>query len=213
MAVSTAPTSIPSTGFENLVNMLAKWASSASGATASLMASIPNIRMAKPSMIFPISFFLLSSLDDIIRMIPIAASTGEKEDGLSSCNHMLLPSIPVNDRSHDVTVVPTLAPIIIPTACDSFMIPEFTNPTTMTVVADDDCITAVTPAPKRTAKIFFDVSFSRIASSFPPAILASPSPMADIPYRKSDNPPIIDNKLKILINFTSYAFFLPTSIT
>ena len=26
-------------------------------------------------------------------------------------------------------------------------------------------------------------------------------------------PPIIDNKLKILINFTSYAFFLPTSIT
>ena len=40
---------------------------------------------------------------------------------------------------------------MMPTACVSFMMPEFTKPTTMTVVAEDDWITAVTPAPKRTA--------------------------------------------------------------
>ena len=39
---------------------------------------------------------------------------------------------------HDVIVVPMLAPIIMPTACVSFIIPELTKPTTITVVADED---------------------------------------------------------------------------
>lgn len=41
-------------------------------------------------------------------------------------------------NSRDVIVVPTLAPIMTPIACESFMMPELTNPTTITVVADDD---------------------------------------------------------------------------
>lgn len=65
-------------------------------------------------------------------------------------------------------VVPMLAPIIMPIACLNFIIPELTKPTTITVVADDDCITAVTPAPKRTAFIGLEVSFSSIFSNFPP---------------------------------------------
>ena len=40
--------------------------------------------------------------------------------------------------SHAVTAVPRLAPIITPTDCTSVIVPELTNPTTITVVADDD---------------------------------------------------------------------------
>ena len=48
-------------------------------------------------------------------------------------------------------MVPILAPIMTPTAWESFIMPEFTNPTTITVVAEEDCITAVTRAPSPTA--------------------------------------------------------------
>ena len=56
-----------------------------------------------------------------------------------------------------VMVVPMLAPIIMPIACLNFIIPELTKPTTITVVAYDDCITSVTPAPKRTALLVLRV--------------------------------------------------------
>ena len=45
---------------------------------------------------------------------------------------------PRAEISHAVTVVPMLAPMMIPIACATFIIPEFTNPTTITVVAEDD---------------------------------------------------------------------------
>ena len=82
--MSTAPTSIPRIGFENAVKRLANPSSSANGATESLIASIPNIRIANPNKIFPTSFFLLSPFDDIVRIIPTAASIGENDDGLSN---------------------------------------------------------------------------------------------------------------------------------
>lgn len=40
--------------------------------------------------------------------------------------------------------------MMIPIACLSFIIMEFTNPMTITVVADEDWITQVTPAPSAT---------------------------------------------------------------
>ena len=70
---------------------------------------------------------------------------------------------------------------MIPTAWFSFMIPEFTKPTTITVVADEDWITAVTPAPNKTAIILFEVSFSRRRSIRPPDNFESPAPIASIP--------------------------------
>ena len=102
-------------------------------------------------------------------------------------------------RIHAVIVVPTLAPIIIPIACDSFMIPEFTKPTTMTVVADEDWITAVTKAPSSTALIGFEVSRSKILSSLPPDIFVSPSPIVFIPYKNRARPPSIVRTSKIFI--------------
>ena len=46
-----------------------------------------------------------------------------------------------------VMEVPRIAPKITPMACTSFIIPAFTKPTTITDVAQDDWITAVTPVP------------------------------------------------------------------
>ena len=48
-----------------------------------------------------------------------------------------------------VMEVPRIAPSTIPIACLTFIIPEFTKPTTITEVAEEDWITAVTPVPSR----------------------------------------------------------------
>jgi len=48
-----------------------------------------------------------------------------------------------------VTLVPRMAPRTMPMAWRNFIIPELTKPTTITDVAEDDCITAVTPVPRR----------------------------------------------------------------
>ena len=75
--------------------------------------------------------------------------------------------------------------------------PEFTKPTTITVVADEDCITAVTPAPSRSPlTVVFDI-FSRVFSRRPSDVFSSPSPITFIPYKNNARPPIkvrIENK-------------------
>ena len=171
------------------------------GETASLMVFMPYIRTAKPTRILPM-FFRLSLFPAVmVRITPMAASTGEKELGFKSFKKMLLPSIPTRDNSQEVTVVPMLAPIMMPTAWVRFIIPELTKPTTITVVAEEDWITAVTSRPSSTAIIFFLVSFSRICSSRPPESITSPSPMADIPNKNSARPPIKLSTPKISIAF------------
>ena len=60
MPVSTAPTSTPRMGFLNMMNSSAKPGTSFRPATAPLMVSMPNISVAKPSRIMPVSFFLVS---------------------------------------------------------------------------------------------------------------------------------------------------------
>ncbi len=179
-AVRIAPTNTPITGFLNIIKRLVNSGISASGSRALLMVSIPVISIAKPAIIVPISFFLVLLAKSIMKT-PIMAKIGENDDGFSILIKKLSLSIPARLSTHDVTVVPILAPIIIPTACPSCIIPELTNPTTITVVAEEDCITAVTIAPSSTASEVFDVNFSSIPSSFPPDVLASPSPMICIP--------------------------------
>ena len=49
-----------------------------------------------------------------------------------------LPSTPARTSIQPVAVVPILAPMIMPIALASFIRPELTKPTTITVVADDD---------------------------------------------------------------------------
>ena len=100
------------------------------------MASIPNISVAKPSRIIPVSFFLLD-LPNISIIMPINASIGVKDIGFKSFTKRLSPEIPPRLRIHAVTVVPILAPIITPIDCFRVIIPELTKPTTITVVADE----------------------------------------------------------------------------
>ena len=165
-------------------------------------------------MMLPISRFFVFSFSVIVKIMPIAARTGAKDDGFKSCTHTLALSIPVKESSQEVTVVPIFAPIIIPTACESCMMPEFTKPTTITVVAEDDWITAVTAAPSNTAMIRFFVSFSKICSILPPESFASPSPMTFIPNRNIARPPINVSTPKMSIDspscFTYFSFIFHT---
>ena len=94
--------------------------------------------------------------------MPISAKTGVKDVGFNKLTKTLELSIPDKLSIHEVIVVPTFAPIMIPIACFKFIIPEFTNPTTITVVAEELCIIAVTPAPNKKPLNLLDVSFSKI---------------------------------------------------
>ena len=80
--------------------------------------------------------------------------------------------------------------MIIPIPCSRFIIPEFTKPTTITVVAEELCITAVTPAPNKIPLSGVEVSLSSILSNLPPDIFSNPSPNTFIPYKKNANPVI-----------------------
>ena len=46
-------------------------------------------------------------------------------------------------------LVPRIAPITMLMACRTRIIPELTKPTTITLVADDDWMTAVTAVPSK----------------------------------------------------------------
>ena len=162
------------------------------------MVSMPYIKRANPTRMVPMLFFL-SFLENKRSTAPIRASTGEKELGFKSSIKRLVPSIPVRLKIQEVAVVPILAPMMIPTAWLSFMMPEFTNPTTITVVAEDDWITAVTPAPKSTACQRFFVKVSRMRSILPPDAWERPSPIIDIPYKKKANPPRKESTEKMSI--------------
>ena len=75
-AVKAIPTRIPAIGLENIVSMSIKTGLSLNGATAPLMVCIPVIRIAKPSIMFPI-FLCTDLLQNIRRIIPMTATTAE----------------------------------------------------------------------------------------------------------------------------------------
>ena len=68
---------------------------------------------------------------------------------------------PKNDTIHAVTVVPIFAPKMIPIAWVNERISAFTKLTTITVVAPEDWIIAVTANPVKTAENLFPVIFPR----------------------------------------------------
>ena len=125
--------------------------------------------------------------------MPISASTGVKEVGLSSCTHVLPPSMPARLRSHAVTVVPTLAPMMTLMACRRFIRPELTKPTTMTVVADELWMMAVMPRPVRKPAPTLPVILSSSVRSLPPARRSSDCPMKFMPNRNRHSPPSMVN--------------------
>ena len=140
--------------------------------------------------------------------IPIRARTGVKEVGFKSCINILSLEIPPRLRIHEVMVVPILAPIIMPMDCLSVIMPEFTKPTTITVVAEELCITAVTPIPVIKALSLLPVSLPKSPLRLPPARLSRDSPIKFIPKRNKHKPPINSNTSKMsMFHPVKYSFY------
>ena len=152
------------------------------------MVSIPNIRVAKPRRIMPVSLCLPFPIN-MNRMIPATAITGTKEDGFKSWTQMLSLLTPLRLRIQAVMVVPTLDPMITLMACFRVIRPELTKPTTITVVADELWITAVIPQPVRKPDIFPVVMRSSMFRRPGPALLSRACPIMFMPNRNRQSPP------------------------
>ena len=178
-AVTSAPTSTPRMGLEKRTNSSVNQGSSSRGETASDMAVMPVIRMAKPIRMPPAPFFF--SPPNMNSRMPTKASSGLKVEGLSSWIRRLSPSRPVRLRIQLVTVVPTLLPMMMPMAWCSSMMPLLTKPTTITVVALELWITAVTASPSRNPLKGFSVRRARIFCSRLPACRSRDLPIRSMP--------------------------------
>ena len=98
-----------------------------------------------------------------------------------------------------VTVVPTFAPMIMPSDWCSDRRPAPTRPDVITIVAVDDWMIAVTPRPKRKALIGLFVTDSIAFLSAPEELSLRPSPIRRMPYRNMARPPNRVKKSNILI--------------
>ena len=98
--------------------------------------------------------------------------------------------MPARDRIHAVMVVPIFAPMMTLMAWERFINPELTKPTTMTVVAEEDWMTAVTPIPVISPINLPVVSLPSRACRLLPARRSSASPITFMPNRNRHRPPI-----------------------
>ena len=80
--------------------------------------------------------------------------------------------MPVRDKIQAVSVVPTLEPMRTPMVWPSSMTPEFTNPTSITVTADEDWMAMVMPAPRSSPLMGLSVMRFKSRSRRPPAIFS-----------------------------------------
>ena len=108
-----------------------------------------------------------------------------KSNTLSVCT-------PLKLRIQAVSVVPIFEPIMIPTVCASAIIPEFTNPTNITVNAEEDCIAIVITAPNINPFNGLSVIFFKTDSSLSPATFFNPDESTVIPNKKNANPPMTE---------------------
>lgn len=186
IAVNTKPVKIPMIGFSNEVNNDLKLSKAVNGAKASSIVVIPQKRIQSQTKILATSFnFFLFPKRRIAA--PIARRIYARTEGLRILNKRF--SVPRSPslKICAVTVLPTLDPKTTGIACDNFIIPAFTNPISIIVVAAELWIIAVTPSPNPRpfnipASLFFPlVSFSRSFSSPDHASFSSEDPIRLIP--------------------------------
>ena len=170
------------------------------GSTAPLMLCMPNISTAKPSRISP-TWWCTCFLENIRRMMPPTATTADRVAVEKRLAQLLSPP-PTLGRAmiQPVMLVPIRAPWMTDTACSSFIMPEFTKPTTITEVAEEDWITAVTPVPRIKPRSGVPLRRYRTSSILLPATRFRPSPIRDMPKRNSATPPSSVKILAILIS-------------
>ena len=121
--------------------------------------------------------------------MPAREKTGTKVAEEKTRATPLLPSAPARVRSQPVTVVPIWEPRSKVMLCATFIIPALTNPTTITVAAEEDWIMAVTKMPRNRPLTGLEESLPRKLSILFPASPLSPPPMTDMPKRKKARPP------------------------
>ncbi len=78
---------------------------------------------------------------------------------------------------------------MMPMVCPSSMTPEFTRPTSITVMAEEDWMAMVMPAPSSKLLKGLEVMRLSIRSSLPPAIFSRLLDMTVMPYKKNARPP------------------------
>lgn len=123
IAVKTAPAKIPSRGLENRVIRLINAWESRRGVMAVLIISIPMNSTPRPAMIRPtVEFNVFKKYNQ--------NHAGKSDQGASAPTSSAI--------RRPVTVVPILAPMMIQAAWVRVIIRELTNPTTITVVAEED---------------------------------------------------------------------------
>ena len=206
MAVSTAPKRMPTMGLVTEIISRANQGSCSRKAMLSPMMSMPVIRAIKPKQMVPMLFFFSLAVN-IYRMMPTAPMTGDSVDGLKIRIRKLSPSRPLKDRIQAVTVVPMLEPMMTPTAWFNVIMPELTKPTTMTVVAELDWITAVTARPSRKPLNTLELILARMVCSLPPAVRSRDLPMISMPNRNSARPPSRVIMLKMYVVILVFSFW------
>jgi len=176
IAVIPNPKRSPKIGYlPNVANKSVNPLYSANGFTATFIDSIPVNSKPKPINTSPTCLYF-SLPPNKYSKIPIPNASGAKP-------------VKSNDTIWAVIVVPIFAPIITPTACGSPIRPALTKPTTITVVALELCITAVTTAPRITPIKMFLVKSSIIFFILDPATFSNDSPIRFIPYKNRPRPP------------------------
>ena len=138
------------------------------------MVFMPIKRIPNPMMI-PATSLLCCLFPTNVTITPTITAIGASVEGLNIFAHS--PA----ETNQPVMVVPIFAPMITLIACVRFISPAFTKPTTITVVAEELWIIAVTNAPSAMPISLFCVSTSRIFFILEPAACCKPSAMMFMP--------------------------------
>ena len=165
------------------------------------MVTIPVNNIPKPIRTFPRAL-LFCFFNALTTSVPAISATGASVEGLKSSR---IPTAPPASRSirrmiWPVTVVPTLAPTMMPSDCRTVRMLAATRPAVIRIVALDDWIRAVTKRPSRNAFHGLLVAFSMILFRVPDDPSFKPSPIRLMPYRNMHNPPI---RFRTLLIFMS----------
>jgi len=103
--------------------------------------------------------------------------------------------------NHAVNVVPIFAPIMILMASNKLSIPALTKLTTITVVADDDWMSAAMKTPVNTPFALFDVMVEITKRMRSPKTFCNASLISFIPKRNKAVAPAIVKRSRIPVMF------------
>ncbi|MBF8288540.1 MAG: hypothetical protein HW381_1648 [Candidatus Rokubacteria bacterium] len=167
-ALKAAPTRSPRPALpESATSTWRASALSATGAIASVMTRMPRKTNPKPSTACP---RLLTS-----------PRRPKKESAKPAPTMSRARSWTLKARSCTVKVVPMSAPRITPSDWRKLTSPAETKPISMSVVAEEDWMTAVASAPEHTADRRVRVALVSMCRRCPPAARWSPSPQSCMP--------------------------------